>query len=180
MITRKRKYDEDPAETLSKYRKLNKAKNQQKSLTNTIGNRRAAFQKKTMHGDIFVCVCCERWLYSTNVREVPVRKQSNDDEDIWEVNPDGNGNIVGINLETWQKCVPKLRQEFRSRICQKGEREEKWFVCFACQRYMKSEKMPPMCAQNGLKVVPVPEEFKDMTQLEEKMDKNPKVLYRIT
>ena len=162
---------------------MDHAKTKRNSLINTLGNRRKAFQKKIRYGDIFVCVSCERWLYSTNVRDVPVQikvLEDGSDEDVWDICPGEDGKIDGVDIETWTKCVPQLRQEFRSRICHNEKREEKWFICYACHGHMKKGKMPPMCAQNGLKVEQIPEEFKDMTQLEQDCCATNKLFMKIT
>ena len=121
-----------------------------------------------MYGDIFVCVSCERWLFSTNVRTLTGEVVGGK----WQIKKDlkdGVELIDGIEEKTWKECVPKLREEFRSKLCKGEERKqlENWYICHACHSHMKKNNMPPMCAQNGLKAVPIPPQFKEMTQLEQ-------------
>ena len=88
-------------------------------------------------------------------------------KDGWQPTKDKDGNIDGVDPKTWQQCVPKLKEQFRLKVCRNGVQPTSWYVCHACHGHMKKKKMPPMCAQNGLKVEPIPEQFKDVTQLEQ-------------
>ena len=106
-----------------------------------------------MFADIFVCSCCERILFEQNVSPI-----------------DGLEEKVEKKKEgLFKKCIPRLKAEALVSLTVDGKTTRKHYVCHACRGHMLKGKMPPMCAENGLKKEPISDDNLQLTELERNM-----------
>ena len=107
-----------------------------------------------MYGPIFYCVSCERRLFHNNVSSIDGLE-----EKVQEKKP-------GL----FKRCIPWLKPEMKVKIQTKGKKTtENHNICHACKRHLMNGKMPPMCAENGLKIEPIRDESLKLTELERNM-----------
>ena len=106
-----------------------------------------------MFADIFVCSCCERILFEQNVSPI-----------------DGLEEKVEKKKEgLFRKCIPRLKAEALISLTVDGKNTKKHYVCHACRGHMLKGKMPPMCAENGLRKTAIKDEDMKLTELERNM-----------
>ena len=111
------------------------------------------FWRATMFADIFVCSCCERILFEQNVSPI-----------------DGLEEKIKKKKEgLFSKCIPRLKDEALVSLTVDGKTTRKHYVCHACRGHMLKGKMPPMCAENGLRKTAIEDEDMKLTELERNM-----------
>ena len=172
-IQRKRNRDEDEEgvkENQRKYQKILRASQKEKNpekvkeqqnklkrkerMVDTEDQRARRFQLAIMYGPIFPCVSCERRLFHNNMTTT-----------------DGLEEKVENKKEgLFRKCLPRLKQEMMVKIEIQGKKTtEKYYICHACKKHLLNGKMPPMCAENGLKIYPIRDESLKLTEVERNM-----------
>ena len=111
------------------------------------------FWRAVMFADIFVCSSCERILFEQNVSPI-----------------DGLEEKVEKKKEgLFSKCIPRLKAEALVSLSVDGKTTTKHYVCHACRGHMLKGKMPPMCAENGLRKTAIEDEDMKLTELERNM-----------
>ena len=147
--SRKRRMDENPEILLSaekekkglsrkKQRKVNpeKVKEDQRKwqnktrLVNSEKQRLKKFRERTMFNAIFTCSCCQRNLFQCNVSKFDAK--------------------LITAIETKKRGLYKRAIENDIEINVNGKLSS--YICHACRKHLKSGKLPPMSAKNGLKV----------------------------
>ena len=151
---KRRRKDENEEGFLEKQRGQKQAsrrrrKEKQKGL---IGRARK-FRRAIMLADIFICSCCERRLFEQNVSAV------GDLREKVEVKKAG----------LFDRCIPVLKEKALVSITINGRKSENHYICHACKGHLLKEKMPPMCAENGLKKEPISDDNHKLTELERNM-----------
>ena len=97
------------------------------------------FRETIKYNAIFICTCCHRRLFKTNV---VVLSQTHN----------------GIEEDHYKKCV-------EADIVTLIDGERNVYLCTTCRDYMKKKKIPPMAATNNLQLTPM-EEVQELTELE--------------
>ena len=152
--SKRRRKAEDEEGFLEKHRNQEKAsrRRRKEKQKGTIGRARK-FQRAIMLADMFICSCCERRLFEQNVialgdlrEKVEVKK-------------------AGL----FDRCIPVLKEKALVSITINGRTTESHYICHACKGHLLKGKMPPMCAQNGLKKEPIPDDNLKLTELERNM-----------
>ena len=112
-------------------------------LVNSSKERLKKFRKQTMFNAIFSCSCCQRNLFDCNV--------SNMDSKLI------------ADVETKRAGLFKRAVEYQIEIEINGKRSA--YICHACKKHLKAGKLPPMSANNGLKIPSTDTEL-ELTELE--------------
>ena len=146
--SRKRKIEDDPESLQNnekerkrlstvKLRKLNpdKVKEDQRHrqnkcrLVDSEKKRLKKFRQQTMYNAIFTCTCCQRNLFDCNVSQYDNKLRI----DIEDKKP-------GLVM----RAIEEIQINVNGKIAS--------YICFACKKHLKSGKLPPMSAKNGLKM----------------------------
>merc|ERR1712032_807521 len=106
-----------------------------------------------MLADIFICSCCERRLFEQNV--IPLG--------------DLREKVELKKAGLFDRCIPTLKEKALVSITINGKTTECHYVCHACKSHLLKGKMPPMCAENGLKKEPISDDNLKLTELERNM-----------
>ena len=106
-----------------------------------------------MLADIFICSCCERRLFEQNVIAIGDLREKVD------------AKKAGL----FDRCIPVLKEKALVSITINGRTTESHYICHACKGHLLKGKMPPMCAENGLKKEPIPDDNLKLTELERNM-----------
>ena len=124
----------------------------------TVKDRRRRFIDKVKYGPIFPCVSCEQLLFENGVKSI-----TDDLKKKLEVSPLVRS-VVNKNLNSDRFRVTRT-------FLIDNEREEKksFYECHTCLGYLNKKKMPPIAATNKLDVVNLPEEFQNLSTLEESL-----------
>ena len=151
---KKRRKDEDAEGFLKKQRGQKQASRRRRTekQKGAIG-RAMKFRRATMLADIFICSCCERRLFEQNVIAI------GDLREKVEVKKAG----------LFERCIPVLKEKVLVSITINGRTTESHYICHACKGHLLKGKMPPMCAENGLKKEPIPDDNLKLTELERNM-----------
>ena len=137
--SRKRKLQKDPSRLLKDERKrLKKSR-----IIDSEKKRLKKFREKTLYNAIFTCSCCQRNLFDCNVSRI-------DDKLI-------------AAIETKKPGLIKKAIEYMFEININGNIAS--YICHACKNHLKSGKLPPMSALNGLKMDPIDPDM-DLSELE--------------
>ena len=88
------------------------------------------FRSSIENGCIFVCVCCNRRCFDTNIVQYNEQFTASIEEDY----PD-----------LLEKCVKSISES--------DNVQGKQYICHTCKNYLKRGKMPPMSTKNGLDIV---------------------------
>ena len=88
------------------------------------------FRSSVENGCIFICVCCNRRCFDTNVVEYNEQFIASIEED----HPD-----------LLERCVQSISES--------DSVQGKQYICHTCKNYLKRGKMPPMSTRNGLDIV---------------------------
>ena len=151
---KKRRKNEDAEGFLEKQRGQKQAsrRRRKEKQKGAIGRARK-FRRAIMLADIFICSCCERRLFEQNViamgdlrEKVEVKK-------------------AGL----FDRCIPVLKEKALVSITINGRTTESHYICHACKGHLLKGKMPPMCAENGLKKEPISDDNLKLTELERNM-----------
>ena len=98
------------------------------------------FWRRIIFGPIFPCICCERLLFENNVDTIKGLEEK----------------VEAKAPGLFKKCIPALKKRLLVKIIIKDqETTEKHYICHACKKYLLNKKMPPMCAENGLRTEPL-------------------------
>ena len=151
---KKRRKDEDAEGFLKKQRGQKQASRRRRTekQKGAIG-RAMKFRRATMLADIFICSCCERRLFEQNVIAI------GDLREKVEVKKAG----------LFERCIPVLKEKALVSITINGRTTESHYICHACKGHLLKGKMPPMCAENGLKKEPITDDNLKLTELERNM-----------
>ena len=118
----------------------------------TIGRARR-FKRAVMLADIFICSCCERRLFEQNVTAMGDLREK----------------VETKKAELFDRCIPMLKEKALVSITINGRTTESHYICHACKGHLLKGKMPPMCAENGLKKEPISDDNLKLTELERNM-----------
>ena len=88
------------------------------------------FRSSIENGCIFICVCCNRRCFDSNIVEYNEQFIANIEEDY----PD-----------LLKRCVQSISES--------NSVQGKQYICHTCKNYLKRGKMPPMSTRNGLDIV---------------------------
>ena len=132
-------------ERISRRRRLQKQKG-------TIGRARR-FKRAVMLADIFICSCCERRLFEQNVTAMGDLREK----------------VETKKAGLFDRCIPMLKEKALVSITINGRTTESHYICHACKGHLMKGKMPPMCAENGLRKEPTTEDDLKLTELERNM-----------
>ena len=69
----------------------------------------------------------------------------------------------------FRRCIPRLKPEAELTLVIDGKRTVHHYICHACKGHMQKGKMPPMCAENGLRKTAIVDEEMKLTELERNM-----------
>ena len=124
------------------------ARQQKHRRVETANDRLREFKEATLYNAVFLCTCCQQRMFKSNVRlYTEALKQELDHKK------------PGLT----DTCI---ENEIKTKI----DGDEKCYVCLTCVKHMKSRKMPPMSAMNGMRLSETDKEIKDqqleMTELE--------------
>ena len=118
---------------------------------------RQNFMKKQAEGLSYICICCHRLLFKTNVAQYKV----NDTDD--EV-------VVAIRENELEHCISTDDSK---------KHNDSFWLCVNCKTNLKDGKMPNMCHANGLRISEIPEELKDLSFIELMMIKKKLIFIKI-
>ena len=104
------------------------------------------FRKRTMLNAIFTCSCCQKNLFDCNVCKLDTK--------------------LITEIETKRPGLYTKAIAFPIEI--EGNGQKSPYICLACKKHLKSGKLPPMAATNGLKVYKHDQEL-ELTKLEGNM-----------
>ena len=138
-LSRKRKKIEDP-KGLS--RKENEAQKKKRKLW-TAMDRLKEFKEATKYNAIFICSCCHRRLFESNV-EVITEKLKDE-----------------INTKKCGHFLDCIEEEIVTPINGKND----CYICKTCIGHMKARNIPPMSVRNNLSLEPQDEDLQ-LTELE--------------
>ena len=102
------------------------------------------FRTSVENGCIFICVCCNRRCFDTNVVEYNEQFTASIEEDY----PD-----------LLERCVQSLSGS--------DSVQGKQCICHICKNYLKRGKMPPMSTRNGLDIVDLKDSKRNKLELSE-------------
>ena len=105
------------------------------------------FRRKTMFNAIFTCMCCQRDLFECNV----IKFTDNLEFQI-------NSKKPGLFIRSIEKVKSEPIMVNINGIISS-------YICHACKNHLKSGKLPPMSAMNGLKIHQQDPEL-ELTELE--------------
>ena len=111
------------------------------------------FTRATMLADIFICSRCERRLFEQNVIALGDLREK----------------VEAKKAGLFDRCIPVLKERALVSITINGRRTESHYICHACKGHLLKGKMPPMCAENGLKKEPISDDNLKLTELERNM-----------
>ena len=111
------------------------------------------FRRSIMLGDIFVCSSCERELFEQNVTKIDGLEEK----------------VEKKKPGLFWKCIPRLKPEAELTLVVDGKKTVHHYICHACKGHMQKGKMPPMCAENGLRKTAIVDEDMKLTELERNM-----------
>jgi hypothetical protein len=112
-------------------------------LVNSKKKRLKKFRERTMYNAIFTCSCCQRNLFDCNVSKL--------DDKL----------IMGIAAKKPGLYERAIEKEIQITVNDKTSA----YICHACKGHLKSGKLPPMSAKNGLKMNAQDPEL-ELTELE--------------
>ena len=69
----------------------------------------------------------------------------------------------------FDRCIPVLKEKALVSITINGRTTESHYICHACKGHLLKGKMPPMCAENGLRKEPISDDNLKLTELERNM-----------
>ena len=107
-----------------------------------IGISGAKFKKYIATGPIYPCVICNRLLFFSSVRAFYTSKFSS------------------------HPYFPEIERNCSN---ENAIVDGKLWICFACSRALKNNKLPLLATFNGLKLDPIPPELKGLRPLEERI-----------
>ena len=110
------------------------------------------FKIATMHGPIFICVCCHQLMFKTNVQLYENSKASIE-KSILEQSIPAEMAITNIVMNTNNTVL-------------NSEKLGDYYVCKTCIRHMSNGKMPPTSVMNHLQLKETEQERINLTELE--------------
>ena len=117
-------------------------------IADTPNERLKNFLVSTIHNAVFICISCHQRCFRSNVIEYTEKVMAS----ILTEYPDILKEcIINDNIAfKFQTQFPheKWTEEFKDEI---GCKEHK-YICNTCIKYLRRNKMPPLCAANGLKL----------------------------
>ena len=116
-----------------------------------------------MYGPIFICCCCHRRLFRTSVVEFSDKIR----DEIKGKAPTVLTLCVYEDLpQKNSKNKTRTRTDVDDRLkVDIGKGKQAW-ICSTCRRYLKDDKMPPMCHKNNLTIKVDPDLTEPLTELE--------------
>ena len=126
--------------------------------------RRDKFKERTRFGQSFPCITCHQTLFRNQVLEYDEKISEN----LEKVCPEP---ILEVALESLEAFRMKIEEHLDEN---NGNRQitltsggDTAFLCRVCHSHLKKGKLPPKAVANYLEAVPVPEELKMRSYLEE-------------
>ena len=153
-VRKKRRKDQDADGFLENQRGQKQAsrRRSKEKQKGAIGRARK-FRRAIMLADVFICSCCERRLFEQNVIAMGDLREKVEDKK------------AGL----FDRCIPVLKERALVSITINGKKNESHYICHACKGHLLKGKMPPMCAENGLKKGPISDDNLKLTELERNM-----------
>ena len=153
-VRKQRRKDEDSEGFLETQRGQKQAsrRRRKEKQKGAIGRARK-FRRAVMLADIFICSCCERRLFEQNVVALGDLREK----------------VETKKAGLFDRCIPVLKEKALVSITINGRKTECHYICHACKGHLIKEKMPPMCAENGLKKEPNLDDNLKLTELERNM-----------
>ena len=111
------------------------------------------FKRAVMLADIFICSCCERRLFEQNVIALGDLREK----------------VESKKAGLFDRCIPVLKEKALVCITINGRTTENHYICHACKGHLLKGKMPPMCAENGLRKEAISDDNLKLTELERSM-----------
>ena len=111
------------------------------------------FKRAVMLADIFICSCCERRLFEQNVIAIGKLREK----------------VELKKAGLFDRCIPVFKEKALVSITINGRTTENYYICHACKGHLLKGKMPPMCAENGLRKEPISDDNLKLTELERSM-----------
>ena len=102
------------------------------------------FRSSIENGCIFICVCCNRRCFDTNIVEYSKQFKASIEEDF-----------------------PGLLERCVQSISESDSVQGRQYICHTCKNYLKRGKMPPMSTRNGLDIVDLKDSNGDKLELTE-------------
>ena len=115
------------------------------------------FIKKQMEGLSYVCICCHRLLFKTNVTQYHM-EDPNDEV------------VIAIKENKLQYCIS---------LDENKKQDQGFWLCYNCKKNLKDGKMPNNCHANGLEISEIPEALKGLTFVESMMIKKKLIFIKI-
>ena len=98
------------------------------------------------HNSIFICVCCQLRgfksnvvLFSEKLKEIITSKNS----EILDI-------CIGQKREIAKFHTENIHQKWKNKYEDDIENNNSEYICNNCVKYLKRNKMPPMCFKNNL------------------------------
>ena len=113
--------------------------------------------KKQADGLSYVCICCHRLLFKTNVAEY----KANDPDDVV---------VESIKENKLEYCISMNENK---------KHYDRFWLCHNCKNNLKNGKMPNMCHANGLGISEIPPELQDLSFLESMMIKKKLIFIKV-
>ncbi|KAL2076325.1 hypothetical protein ACEWY4_028077 [Coilia grayii] len=110
------------------------------------------FRQNVRQGPTYICTVCHRCLFANQVRRCDSSKYSKDPELAAMC-------LTGTYVHVCEdSCTDKGE-------CSMPERKEEW-ICYACDKNLKSKRLPSIAVANNLELDPIPEELQGLNVLE--------------
>ena len=154
------------AEMWKAQNKTIKQKSRQKYSSN---ERLKEFLKSTMYNAVFVCICCRIRCFKSNVTKFSEKLK----QDLNDKYPEILEFCIGNHKQPSSFETVHENEKWKSIYGKNAQAFETEYVCNTCLKYLRQNKMPPMCMKNGLKLTETEQSIKDqglwLTELEGSM-----------
>ena len=148
-----------------KYRMKNPEKNKEKYKlllqkfrnTDSSNERLRNFLRSTMYNAIFICICYNLRNFKSNVIEYSSQLK----EQLSTKYPDIIKSCIGKNKNLVKFTTVNPREVQKSKYQENDKSIHSQYICNTCLKYMKRNKMPPMCWKNGLELYETVSEIKN-------------------
>ena len=117
-------------------------------IADTPNERLKNFLLSTIHNAVFICISCHQRCFRSNVIEYTEKVQASIAREYPDILEECIMNDqLAFKFQT-QFPHEKWTKEFKDEI---GSKEHK-YICNTCIKYLRRNKMPPLCVANGLKL----------------------------
>ena len=149
-------------------KQINKIQQKIKRKNESQNSRLKEFLKSTMHNAVFICVCCCQRFFKSNVLHFSSSVKS----DLKERSP----KILELCIDKSHVCKFDTffpHEIWKAKYQDNQETFGKEYICLTCLKYLKKNKMPPICVKNNLEFHETFSEIKEqglwLTELEAAM-----------